>query len=190
MSPAQIRSSTYWPVILETWAMSCVWVPCWSGVCHPLFSMHFCHCSTQDLGVFHPSLWRRPDRSSSLPVSCSANHLSAEWSWEKDWLARFSWLKAPPLAFKVSSFRDGNGYWPGAWEVKWRCSLFGLICCVRQTLLSFSGPRSPSLSGGARAWPATPTRERSSSWPQDYCASSRRAKINSFVELHLLLSCV
>ena len=126
MSPEWIRSSTCWPAILETWAMSCVWIPYWSGVCNPLFSVHFCHHSTQDLGVFHPTLWQRPDRSSSLPVSCSANHLSAEWSWEKDWLAQFSWLKAAPPAFRLSSFRDGNGYWLGAWEVEW--SLGNALC--------------------------------------------------------------
>ena len=182
--------------------MSCVWIPCWSGVCNPLFSVHFCHHSTQDLGVFHPTLWQHPDRSSSLPVSCSANHLSAEWSWEKDWLAQFSWLKAAPPAFRLSSFPDGNGCWLGAWEVEWSLgsalclawfAVFDRPCSASQGLpcvITVLGTQVPSFSEGARAWPATPMRERSSSWPHDYCASSRRAKINSFVELSLLLSCV
>ena len=61
-SQARIRINTYWPVILESGPRheghpQLLWVPRWSGVCHPLFSLQFCHCFAQDFGVSHPLLW-------------------------------------------------------------------------------------------------------------------------------------
>lgn len=55
MSPAQIRSSTYWPVILETWAMSRVWVHAGAAFLTPCFPCISAIAPLKILGSFtHP----------------------------------------------------------------------------------------------------------------------------------------